>query len=72
MHVTQEQLKMIALGLIPVFLILTFILPKTTATTVLSAIVLITALVISFIGWSMQKRETGEEEDMLAIPPKKS
>lgn len=72
MHVTQILLKMIAIGLIPVFLILTFIMPKTTATTLLSAIVLITALVISFIGWSMQKRETAEDEDLLAVPPKKS
>lgn len=72
MHVTQVLLKMIAIGLIPVFLILTFIMPKTTATTLLSAIVLITALVISFIGWSMQKRETGEDEDLLAVPPKRS
>jgi len=72
MHITQVLLKMIAIGLIPVFLILTFIMPKTTATTLLSAIVLITALVISFIGWSMQKRETGEDEDLLAVPPKRS
>jgi hypothetical protein len=72
MHVTQEQLKMIVIGLIPVFLILSFILPKTTATTILSAIVLITAIVISIIGWSMQKREKGEGEDLLAVPPKKS
>jgi hypothetical protein len=72
MHVTQVQLKMIAIGLIPVFLILSFIMPKTTATTILLAMVMITAIVISFIGWSMQKREEGEDEDLLAVPPKKS
>ena len=72
MHVTQVQLKMIAIGLIPVFFILTFIMPNTTTTAILLAIVIITAMVISFIGWSMQKREAGEAEDLLAIPPKKS
>lgn len=72
MHVTQVQLKMIAIGLIPVFLILSIIMPKTTATTILLAIVMITAIVISIIGWSMQKRETGKDEDLLAVPPKKS
>lgn len=72
MHITQVQLKMIAIGLIPVFFILSFIMPKTTTTTILLAIVMITALVISFIGWSMQKREAGEDEDLLAMPPKKS
>ncbi|MDO8872951.1 MAG: hypothetical protein Q7V05_09520 [Methanoregula sp.] len=72
MHVTQVQLKMIAIGLIPVFFILSFIMPNTTTTTILLAIVMITALVISFIGWSMQKREAGKDEDLLAMPPKKS
>jgi mannose/fructose/N-acetylgalactosamine-specific phosphotransferase system component IID len=72
MHVTQVQLKMIAIGLIPVFLVLTLIMPKTTTTTILLAIVIITAIVISIIGWCMQKRETAEDEDLLAVPPKKS
>jgi hypothetical protein len=72
MNVTQVQLKMIAIGLIPVFLILSIIMPKTTATTILLAIVMITAIGISVIGWSMQKRETGEDDDLLAVPPKKS
>ena len=71
MHVTQVQLKMIAIGLIPVFFILSFIMPNNTTTTILLAIVIITAMVISFIGWSMQKRVAGEDEDLLAIPPKK-
>jgi len=72
MHVTQVQLKMIAIGLIPVFFILTFIMPNNTTTTILLAVVMITAIVISFIGWKMEKREAGEEDDLLAIPPKKS
>jgi hypothetical protein len=72
MHVTQVQLKMIAIGLIPVFLILSIIMPKTITTTILLAMVMITALVISYIGWSMEKREAGEDEDLLAVPPKKS
>jgi len=71
MHVTQVQLKMIALGLIPVFFILTFIMPKNTTTDIMLAAVLITAIAISIIGWSMEKREAVvEEDDLLAIPPK--
>jgi hypothetical protein len=72
MRVTQTQLKTIAIGLILVFLMLSLILPKTTATTILLAMVMITALVISFIGWAVQKREAGEDEDLLAVPPKRS
>jgi hypothetical protein len=72
MHVTQAQLKMIAIGLILVFLVLSLLLPKTTGTTILSAVVMIAALVISYIGWSMEKREAGEDEDLLAVPPKRS
>ena len=72
MHITQVQLKMITIGLIPVFVILTIIMPKTTTTTILLAIVMITALLISYLGWSMEKREAGEDDDLLALPPKKS
>lgn len=72
MHITQVQLKMIAIGLIPVFFILSIIMPNTITTTILLAIVIITAAGISFIGWSMEKREAGEDDDLLAIPPKKS
>lgn len=71
MHITQVQLKMIALGLIPVFFIITFIMPKNTTTDILLAAVLIAAFAISVIGWSMEKREAaGKEDDLLAIPPK--
>jgi L-asparagine transporter-like permease len=62
---------MIAVGLIPVFIILSTIMPKTTTTTILLALVMITALVIGWIGMSREKREAGEGEDLLAIPPKK-
>jgi hypothetical protein len=72
MHVTQVQLKMIAIGLIPVFFLLSIIMPKTITTAILLAIVMITAMVISYIGMSMEKREAGEDKDLLAIPPKKS
>jgi len=71
MHVTQVQLKMIAIGLIPVFLILTFIMPSSPTTTILLALVVLTAIVVSYIGWSMEKREAGEVDDLLALPPKK-
>jgi len=70
MQVTQVQLKMIAIGLIPVFLILSFLMPKNTTTTILLAAVMITALVVSYIGWSMEKREACTEDDLLALPPK--
>jgi hypothetical protein len=71
MQITQVQLKMIAIGLIPVFLILSLFMPKTTTTTILLAVVLITALAISYLGWSMEKREAGADDDLLALPPKK-
>jgi hypothetical protein len=71
MHVTQVQLKMIAIGLIPVFLILTVIMPNNTTTTILLAIVVLTAIVVSYIGWSMEKREARGDDDLLALPPKK-
>jgi len=70
MHVTQDQLKMIAIGLIPVFFILSIVMPKNTTTTILLAMVMITALVVGLIGWLMEKRETGEGDDLLALPPK--
>ena len=72
MQVTQVQLKMIAIGLIPVFLILSFLMPKNTTTTILLAAVMITALAISYLGWSMEKRDAGKDDDLLALPPKKS
>ena len=71
MHVSETQLKVIAIGLVPVFLILTFALPKTPFTAILSGAVMIAGFVIIFIGMSMQKQETKEHDDLLAIPPKK-
>jgi hypothetical protein len=72
MQVTDVHMKAIALGLVPVFLILTFALPKTASTDVLSGVVMITGFVVCFIGMLMQKQEAKENEDLLAIPPKKS
>ena len=71
MHVTQDQLKMIAIGLIPVFFILVIIMPKSPTTDILTAGVMITAIVIAVTGWWIEKHEAGETEDLLAIPPKK-
>jgi len=65
------QMKIIAIGLVPVFLILTFALPKTASTAILLGIVMITGFVVCFIGMSMQRKEAKENEDLLAIPPKK-
>ena len=65
-------MKLIAVGLVPVFLILAFALPNTTATTILLGGIMVTVLVVSFIGMSMQKKEAKDPDDLLAIPPKKS
>ena len=65
------QMKLIAIGLVPVFLILTFALPKTASTAILLGIVMITGFVVCFIGMSMQRKEPRENEDLLEIPPKK-
>ncbi len=70
MHITQLQLKLIAVGLIPVFFILSFILPESTTTTIILALVMLSAVGISLIGMRMEKQETGPEDDLLAIPPK--
>ena len=64
-------MKIIAIGLVPVFLILTFALPKTATTAILLGIVMITGFVVCFIGMSMQRKEARENEDLLEIPPKK-
>ena len=72
MQVTEVQMKTIAIGLAPVFLILAFALPKTGTTAILLGAVMITGFVVCFIGMSMQKKEAQEPDDLLAIPPKKS
>jgi hypothetical protein len=71
MHVTDVQLKIIAIGLIPVFIILSTISPKTITTYLLLGIVIITALVVCYIGMSREKNEAETHEDLMAIPPKK-
>ena len=70
MHVNEMHMKVIALVLIPVFLILVFLLPKTAFTDILAGIVMITGVVVCFIGMSMQKKEAKDPDDLLAIPPK--
>jgi len=71
MHINEMQMKLIAIGLVPVFLILTFALPKTASTAILLGIVMITGFVVCFIGMSMQRNEAREKQDLLEIPPKK-
>jgi hypothetical protein len=65
------QMKIIAIGLVPVFLILTFALPKTATTAILLGIVMITGFAVCFIGMSMQRKEAREDQNLLEIPPKK-
>jgi hypothetical protein len=72
MKIKEIHMKIIAIGLLPVFLILAFAMPNTPATAVLLGGIMITALVASFIGMSMQKKEAEDTDDLLAIPPKKS
>ena len=62
---------MIAIGLIPIFFILSYIMPNNTTTSILLAIIVLTAIVITYIGWSMEKRDAAGKDDLLAIPPKK-
>jgi 4-hydroxybenzoate polyprenyltransferase len=72
MRVSETQMKIIALGLIPVFFILAFLLPRNPMTIVLSGIVMITGFITCYLGMSMQDQEPEEHEDLLAMPPKRS
>jgi galactitol-specific phosphotransferase system IIC component len=70
--IKEIHMKIIALGLLPVFLILAIILPTTASKILLLGGIMVTAFVVSFIGMSMGKKEEKEPDDLLAIPPKKS
>lgn len=72
MNIKEIHMKIIAIGLVPVFIILAFALPDTAGKAILLGGIMITALVVTFIGMSMQKKEAKEPDDLLAIPPKKS
>jgi hypothetical protein len=70
--IKEIHMKIIALGLLPVFLILAIILPNTTGKIILLGGIMVTAFVVSYIGMSMEKKGEKEPDDLLAIPPKKS
>jgi hypothetical protein len=72
MKIKEIHMKIIAIGLVPVFLILSFALPNTASTAILLGGIMLTAIVVTFIGMSMQKKEAKEPDDLLVIPPKKS
>jgi hypothetical protein len=72
MQINEVQLKVIAIGLVPVFLILSFVLPKTTTTAILLGVVMFAGFVVCFIGMSRQNQEAKEHEGLLAMQPKKS
>ena len=78
MKIKEIHMKIIAIGLVPVFLILAFALPNTATKAILLGGIMFTAFVVTFIGMSMQKKEAKEAkeakepDDLLAIPPKKS
>jgi 4-hydroxybenzoate polyprenyltransferase len=71
MKISEIHMKIIAIGLLPVFLILALALPNTTSTAILLGGVMFTAFVVSFIGMRMQKKDAKDDEDLLAIPPRK-
>jgi hypothetical protein len=71
MKIKEIHMKIIAIGLVPVFLILSFVLPNTPTTAILLGGIMITAIIATFIGMSMQKKEEKQEDDLLAIPPKR-
>jgi hypothetical protein len=71
MKISEMHMKIIAIGLLPVFLILALALPNTTSTAILLGGIMLTAFVVSFIGMSMQKKDSKDDDDLLAIPPKK-
>lgn len=71
MQISETLMKAIAIGLIPVFLVLTFVLPKTPASTILLGGMIFSAFVLCFIGMSMQKKKAKGHDDLLAIPPRK-
>jgi predicted DNA repair protein MutK len=71
MKIKEIHMKIIAIGLIPVFLILSIILPNTATTAILLGGIMLTAIIATFIGMSMHKKEEKAEDDLLAIPPKK-
>jgi hypothetical protein len=71
MKIKEIHMKIIAIGLVPVFLILSFVLPNTATTAILLGGIMLTAIIATFIGMSMHKKEEKVEDDLLAIPPKK-
>ena len=72
MIIKEMHMKIIAIGLFPVFVILAITLPNTATKAILLGGIMITVLVVIFIGKSMQKKEENDPDDLLAIPPKKS
>ncbi len=72
MNIKELHLKLIAIGLLPIFIILTITLPDSTTKTAILGGIVFTAFVVSYIGMSMQRKEPNEHDELLAIPPKKS
>jgi ABC-type transport system involved in cytochrome bd biosynthesis fused ATPase/permease subunit len=72
MNIKEIHMKIIAIGLFPIFVFLAITLPNTTTKALLLGCIMLIVLVVSFIGKSMQKNEATDHDDLLAIPPKKS
>jgi predicted DNA repair protein MutK len=72
MNIKEIHLKIIAIGLFPLFIILAITLPNTITKALLLGCIMLIVLGVSSLGKSMQKKEANENDDLLAIPPKKS
>jgi len=71
MKIQEIHMKIIAIGLVPIFIILSIVMPNTPTTAILLGGIMLTAIIATFVGMSMQKKEEKQEDDLLAIPPKK-
>jgi predicted DNA repair protein MutK len=71
MKIKEIHMKIIAIGLIPIFLILSIVLPNTATTAILLGGIMLAAIIATFIGMALHKKEEKAEDDLLAIPPKK-
>ena len=71
MKITETHMKIIAIGLLPIFIILAVMLPGSAGKDILLGCIVITALGVSFIGKSVQQKEADNHDDLLAMPPKK-
>lgn len=72
MQVSDTQLKIIAIGLVPIFLVFSSVLPQSAYKNILLGIIVLIGVAVVLIGVSREKKqEAKEREELLALPPKK-